>query len=96
MERKKNWTYHLSRPGADHHARWMSKAIYILKLSLIGHQLTQSPLSWQKKEKIRLLAPWIVFCYMQYWFLAPSLEDAFQDGIFNIGLHAAWGGRCFD
>ena len=76
VERKKNWTYQLSRPGADHHARWMSKAIYILKLSLIGHQLTQSKLSWQKKQKIRLLAPWVVFCYMQYWFLAPSLEDA--------------------
>ena len=52
-----------------------------LKLSLIGHQLTQSKLSWQKKEKIRLLAPWIVFCYMQYWFLAPSLEDAAQNDI---------------
>ena len=81
VERKKNWTYQLSRPGADHHARWMSKAIYILKLSLIGHQLTQSKLSWQKKEKIRLLAPWIVFCYMQYWFLAPSLEDAAQNDL---------------
>ena len=30
IERKKGYLYKLQRPGADHHARWMSKAIYIL------------------------------------------------------------------
>ena len=80
VERKKGWTFEISRPGADHHARWMSKAIGILKLSLLGHQLNQSQLSWQKKKKVNLLAPWIVFCYMKFWFLSPSLEDsAFND-----------------
>ena len=28
IDRKKGYTYHIQRPGADHHARWMSKAIY--------------------------------------------------------------------
>ena len=32
IDRKKGYTYQLSRPGADHHARWMSKCIYFLKL----------------------------------------------------------------
>ena len=32
IDRKKGYTYQIQRPGADHHARWMSKAIYILKL----------------------------------------------------------------
>ena len=76
IERKKGWTYNISRPGADHHARWMSKAIYLLKLALLGHQFNQSQLSWQKKEKVRLLALWIVFAYMESWFRSPSLEDA--------------------
>ena len=74
--RKKGWFYKLTRPGADHHARWMSKAIYILKLALLAHQLNQSQLSWQKKQKIHLLALWVVFCYMESWFRSPSLEDA--------------------
>ena len=29
--------------------------------NLVSHQL-----SWQKKEKVRLLVPWIVFCNMQF------------------------------
>ena len=47
IDRKKGYTYQLSRPGADHHARWMSKCIYFLKLFLLSHQFPQSVLSWQ-------------------------------------------------
>ena len=31
VQRKKGYIYKLQRPGADHHARWMSKSIYIMK-----------------------------------------------------------------
>ena len=63
-------------PSAYHHARWMSKALYILKLDLLAHQLNQTQLSWQKKHKVHLLALWVVFCYMEYWLRSPSLEDS--------------------
>ena len=50
IDRKKGYTYQIQRPGADHHARWMSKAIYILKLSLLQHQIDE--IHWQTKKKI--------------------------------------------
>ena len=37
--RKKGYTYSLQRPGADHHARWMSKSLYIIKMALLGSTL---------------------------------------------------------
>ena len=39
IERKKGYVYKIQRPGADHHARWMAKSIYILKMTLLRHQL---------------------------------------------------------
>jgi hypothetical protein len=32
ITRKKGYSYHLQRPGADHHTRWMSKCIYTMKI----------------------------------------------------------------
>ena len=55
VDRKKGYIFQLSRPGADHHARWMSNCIYFLKLFLLSDQFPQSQLSWQKKKKSR---PW--------------------------------------
>jgi hypothetical protein len=43
--RKKGYSYHLQRPGADHHARWMSKCIYTMKMCLLLHQLPD--VHWQ-------------------------------------------------
>ena len=34
IDRKNSYLYQIQRPGADHHARWMS--IYILKMELLG------------------------------------------------------------
>ena len=41
-------------PGTDHHARWMPKAIYILKMVLLQHQLPE--LSWQMKKKVTTMS----------------------------------------
>ena len=74
IERKKTYSYQLSRPGADHHARWMSKCLYILKLSLLLHQIdTISP---QTKKKINTMASFILFVYIKFWFSSPSLTRA--------------------
>ena len=74
IERKKTYSYQLSRPGADHHARWMSKCLYILKLSLLQHQIdTISP---QTKKKINTMTSFILFVYIKFWFSSPSLTRA--------------------
>ena len=47
VERKKGYVFQKQRPGADHHVRWMAKSIYIMKMSLILHQIT---LHWTEKQ----------------------------------------------
>ena len=63
ITRKKGFTFQLSRPGADHHARWMSKAIYVLKMVLLQHQLPN--LHWQTKKKIEKMSLFVVFVYLK-------------------------------
>ena len=81
MDRKKGYIFQLSRPGADHHARWMSKCIYFLKLFLLSDQFPQSQLSWQKKKKVETMAIFIIFPYLQSWFTSPSLLGAAQNDL---------------
>ena len=71
--RKKGYTYKLQRPGADHHACWMAKAIYILKMSFLRHQLD---LYWQTKKKVEKMSLFVVFVYLKSWFSAPCLTSA--------------------
>ena len=78
IERKKGYTYKLQRPGADHHARWMAKAIYILKMSLLRHQLD---LHWQTKKKVEKMSLFVVFVYLKSWFSAPCLTSAATNGL---------------
>ena len=73
IDRKKGWEYHLQRPGADHHARWMSKCIYVLKICLVRHQLK---LHYTMKKKVEKMSLFIIFPYLQYWFTTPSLTSA--------------------
>ena len=75
-KRNKGWTYHIQRPGADHHARWMSKALYILKLRLLMHQFSQYDIHWRVRRKIETMSLFVVFSYMRSWFLCPSLHGA--------------------
>ena len=81
VDRKNGYIFQLSRPGADHHARWMSKCIYFLKLFLLSDQFPQSQLSWQKKKKVETMAIFIIFPYLQSWFTSPSLLGAAQNDL---------------
>ena len=57
----------------------MSKCLYILKLSLLQHQIdTISP---QTKEKINTMASFILFVYIKFWFSSPSLTRAATNDI---------------
>ena len=79
IDRKKGYTYQIQRPGADHHARWMSKAIYILKLSLLQHQIDE--IHWQTKKKIHKMALFVVFIYLKAWFNSTSLTSAAKNDL---------------
>ena len=78
IDRKNGYVYQIQRPGADHHARWMSKAIYILKMSLLIHQLD---LHWRTKKKIQQMTLFAVFVYLESWFTAGSLFSAASNDI---------------
>ena len=55
-------------------ARWVSQCLYIIKLSLLQHQIdTISP---QTKKKINTMASFILFVYIKFWFSSPSLTRA--------------------
>ena len=71
---RKRGTYSLHRPGADHHARWMSKALYTLKVILILPQFPSLP--WYRKKQLEKMSLFIVFVYLTSWFTAPLLYSA--------------------
>ena len=79
ITRKNGFIFHLSRPGADHHARWMSKAIYVLKMVLLQHQLPD--IHWQTKKKMEKMALFVVFVYLRPWFTASGLPSAAQNDL---------------
>ena len=74
VERKRNYTYQLSKPGADSNARWMAKCLYVLKLSLLQHQIPS--LTEQTKKKINTMSSFTLHCYIRYWFTSSSLTGA--------------------
>lgn len=55
-------------PGAFHHARWMAKAIYCLKIYLFRAQFN---LTARELNGIRAICEFIVRLYVKVWFSAP-------------------------
>lgn len=60
-------------PGAFHHARWMSKANYSLKIYLFRNQFS---LSSEEVEAFREICLFIVMLYTEAWFTAPKAAAA--------------------
>lgn len=56
-------------PGAIHHARWMSKAIYCLKIFILRHEYK---LNKREYNSVRDICIFIVRCYVKAWFNAPN------------------------
>ena len=65
-EREEGFTFKV--PGADHHARWMSKGIYYLKMFLLSHQFR---LSEEEREQVRRIVIFVIIIYARAWFEAP-------------------------
>ena len=60
-------------PGPDHHARWMSKCIYLLKIKLLGKVFN---LEEEEKGQVDRLAEVILLFYAQFWFETPLATSA--------------------
>ena len=74
VSRKRGYVYQFQTPGALHHARWMAKAIYILKMSLLQHQLKS--IHHTRRTKLTKMALLIVFVYLKPWFSVGSVTRA--------------------
>lgn len=63
----------LKKPGAMHHARWMSKAIYCLKIFLFRQtfKLTRRETQW-----LRDVCIYIVQFYIKFWFRSTVPSEA--------------------
>lgn len=75
----------IRQPGAYHHARWMAKAIYSLKIYLFRNQFK---LLVSEIKMLLELDVFIVKCYKIYWFTVNCPETApLQDLIFLRSLY---------
>lgn len=61
------------KPGAFHHARWMSKAIYCLKMYIFRDSCK---LSAEDEKSFQDIALFIVFVYVPFWYSAPLAAAA--------------------
>ena len=65
-------------PGADHHARWMSKGIYYVKIWLLSRVFV---LSEEEKQKVERIFKFVVVFYAKAWFLAPLPASAARNDL---------------
>ena len=62
-------------PGAIHHARWMSKSLYTLKITLFRDQL-EDVYEAEQLEEIYSLATFLSIFYTKAWLTCTSAADA--------------------
>ena len=60
-------------PGPMHHARWMSKAIYSIKVWIFRSQF-----KWTTREEkgLQSMCTFIALIYVEHWYTAPSAIEA--------------------
>ena len=78
-------------PGADHHARFMSKGIYWLKIKLLQNSfclpLPPAKKDPKKEQKIVTwhdvteMANFLAIFYVKFWFLAPLTTEAARNDL---------------
>ena len=78
-----NFTFKL--PGPDHHARWMSKCIYFLKMQLLSKVFKMTEEEEKETEK---MTEFIVLIYARYWFTTPLASSAARNDLdFMSSVH---------
>lgn len=70
--------YQVKKPGPDHHARWLSKVLYIFKMLLFREHFLDMNLEITEKFETFLL--YFITIYLKYWFTCePSKYAAKND-----------------
>ena len=68
------------RPGAIHHARWMAKTIYAIKLVLLEQQITDLPrgtvTAAHQVSKLRDFVDFLTHVYCTWWLTSNSVTRA--------------------
>ena len=59
------------RPGACHHARWMAKVLYYLKMYMFAEQL-----GYSSDERVRRMVTFVTLICARTWLMAPLASDA--------------------
>ena len=71
-------------PGPDHHARWMSKCLYILKIRLLDNVFDMEE---EQRDQVTNIAEFILLFYAKYWFETPlAVSTARADLDFMSGI----------
>ena len=65
-------------PGPDHHARWMSKGIYVIKIWLLSKVFK---LSEREKDDIRRIFLFTVVIYAKAWLTSPLSTSAARNDL---------------
>lgn len=71
---------HLMAPGAMHHARWMAKAIYALKIWLFQKQFS---LTARQERELCNICIFAVVIYLKAWFTAPFAASAPNNDLYS-------------
>ena len=66
------------QPGPDHHARWMSKALYFLKMKLL---LKAFKVTDEEKLQIEEISKFVVTMYVKPWFQSPLPTSAARNDL---------------
>ena len=66
------------QPGPDHHARWMSKCIYYLKIKLLSNIFIMNEVEISQVEEI---CQFVLVLYVKAWFMAPLPTSAARNDL---------------
>ena len=70
--------FNLRIPGPDHHARWMSKVLYYLKIHLLQNHFQMSE---DEKLEVQLVTEFILIFYAKAWFESPLTTSAARNDL---------------
>ena len=65
-------------PGPDHHARWMSKQIYFLKMKLPKNVFKMSQ---EEQEQVEEIIKFVLIFFVKSWFKSPLSTSAAQSDL---------------
>ena len=82
------WT--MKRPGAVSHARFIAKAIYLIKINMTSHQLPMHVLTADQKFLVERVSKFVLFIYGKYFLQsmipssAPHLDLEFWESVYHF------------